>query len=213
LGVSCECSPNICPNKKNRRIGFRERQYVSKAHEEKWEKQARKYMGNFQANVPDALWTLRPWTEPAGALQPQLRGVKRLPRVMALLDIAFLQQCLFFNVPPKVAATDHSIRRKIAEQLWVDLSQGIDREPWKRGPMPTCTTSSELYKFDEDQVVEPEEVLAIYGRQLPRGANGISRQDLQDLVGNSMAVQPLAAVLAAIVIKGEIPGLWEHPVQ
>ena len=78
--------------------------------------------------------------------------------------------------------------------------------------MPTCTTSSELYKFDEDQVVEPEEVLAIYGRQLPRGAHGISRQDLQDLVGNCMAVQPVAAILAAIIIKGEIPGLWEHSI-
>ena len=74
--------------------------------------------------------------------------------------------------------------------------------------MPTYTTSAELYRFDADAVIEPEEVLAAYGRPLER-THGLSREDMHDLVGNSMAAQPLASVLMAIAFEAGLPGLWE----
>ncbi len=78
--------------------------------------------------------------------------------------------------------------------------------------MPTYTTSSLLYSYEHDCQIKPEEALALYGRPVLH-EHQATQDDMRDLVGNCMAVQPVAAVIhAALLAFGRfVPGLWESP--
>ena len=157
----------------------------------------------------------RPWTDPpSGTTAPKLAGCRassHAARTMSqeLLDLAFLYRCVQLGVPVRDACHNAEARAKVAKGLWVDLSQMPRRKPWRVGPMPTFTTSSALYSFELDQQLEPEHVLAAYGRPVCH-SHLASKADMQDLVGNCMAAQYIAAVVHSVLLTlvRRLPSLW-----
>ena len=97
----------------------------------------------------------------------------------------------------------------MAKDFYVDLSQSVDRKPWRHGTFPTYTTASIVYSYEHDARIEPEEVMAMYGRPFLRGHH-LARDDIQDLVGNCMAAQPVSTLLHAFLLSvgRALPGLW-----
>ncbi len=162
----------------------------------------------------------RPWTEPlVASLRPRLHGCSfeasshaARTQSVELLDLAFLHRCLDLGASVRDACHDQATRAEVAKGLWVDLSQSIQRKPWRFGPMPTYTTSSLLYSYEHDCQLEPEEALAVYGRPVLH-EHQASLDDMRDLVGNCVAAQPLAALIhcALLTLGRSVPGLWESP--
>jgi len=74
------------------------------------------------------------------------------------------------------------------------------------------TTHSRWYSCDRDAVLQPEELWANYGRYMA-GADSATHlpiTTMQRLLGNCMAVQPVAALVHAMICEyaAGIPGLW-----
>ena len=63
--------------------------------------------------------------------------------------------------------------------------------------------------FDRDAVLQPEELWANYGRDV-HWATNLPLPTMQRLLGNCMAVQPVAAIVHAMICaySGRIPSLW-----
>ena len=135
-----------------------------------------------------------------------------LPREVGLMEMAILERCVELGISPTAAATDPDSRRRVSKDLLVDLSQGVSRRPWKVGRIGRLTTNSRWYSFCQDRVLQPEELWANYGRYVAGadGATHLNFPSVQRLCGNCMAVQPVAAIVHAMVCEysGRIPGLW-----
>ena len=147
---------------------------------------------------------------PVNSLRFFCSGIFCLRERDNMLDLAFLARCVELGVPVHSACHDVEVRNAVKAKLWVDLSQSISREPWKCGDMPVYHTNYRMYSYEHDCKLEPEEVLAVYGRDV-RHPHHASEGEMRDLVGNCMAAQPLAAVLhaALFTISKHIPGLWQ----
>ena len=135
-----------------------------------------------------------------------------IPREVALMVMAVLARCVALGLPPTAVATDPDSRKRVAKDLLVNLSQGVDRKPWSVGVIGRLTTNSRWYSFDQDALLQPEELWANYGRYVA-GEDSATQTPLppmQRLLGNCMAVQPVAAILHAMICEysGRIPGLW-----
>ena len=154
------------------------------------------------------------WTEPrAPHIDPAAcPGCSMIPREVALIEIAVLDRCVALAIPPTVVATDLDARKRVARDLLVDLSQGVQRKPWMVGGIGRVTTHSRWYSCDRDAVLQPEELWANYGRYVA-GADSATHlpiSSMQRLLGDCMAVQPVAALVHAMICEygGRIPGLW-----
>ena len=133
------------------------------------------------------------------------------------LEIGFLWQCFKTQTPlsdltssDAVPAPRHAARRQVvANGLFVDTSQGLDRWPWRRGQVPTVATSSRIYSYELDKRLTIGELWAGYGRCVVP-SHGLSHTMTADLLGNCMAAQPVATVLHALIgaLGRSIPGLW-----
>jgi hypothetical protein len=92
----------------------------------------------------------------------------------------------------------------------IDVSQAISRRSFTLGrKLATFCSSSQPYACWLDRVVYPEEVLLAYG--WPRKqilSHTLQLTDVKDLVADSMALQPLGLLLAAILAAAPLPGLW-----
>jgi hypothetical protein len=138
--------------------------------------------------------------------RPNLRGIGRTARQDDLIDFAFLKTCIDAGVDPGAAAS-----MRCAEHLYVDTSQDVARSPW--GHQLKCvTTSTKLYSYGQDRAVMPMEIMRAYGWPA-RGVlaqTGVRRDELADLIGEGMALQPLSVVLVAILatLGQDIKGLY-----
>ncbi len=135
---------------------------------------------------------------------PVLRGVPSTKRARELLNVAFLKACESEQVCTAEAAWWPEPRRKVARSLFVDVSQAVTRSPWAKHALKTVTTTTELYSFERDTMVEPEELLRLHGRPVPLG-HSCEARELRDLLGNCMAVQTLATVMRALFLSA---GQW-----
>jgi hypothetical protein len=98
--------------------------------------------------------------------------------------------------------------RRVSQGLMCDVSQAIDRRPWAYH-LRTITTSSAIYNFTRDRTLLPQEILRVYGWS-PDATNN-TYEEVADLVGETMALPPLATILGSLLVavgKG-LPGLWE----
>ena len=134
-----------------------------------------------------------------------------IPREVALMETAVLDRCFALGIPPTVAATDPDSRKRVAKDLLVNLSQGVKRKPWTVGTIGRITTNSRWYSFDRDAVLQPEELWANYGRYV-HWATNLPLPTMQRLLGNCMAVQPMAAIVDAMICaySGRIPGFLSY---
>jgi hypothetical protein len=127
----------------------------------------------------------RPWTNNPGEPK-KLWEVPRSSRHMDLVDVAWASR--------DVTARDMP--------FFTDISQDVAWRPW--GPRPPClTTSSIVFDFQADQIWSPCAKLAAHGWPvadvlIPSSFQG---RDLDDLVGESMYLPNVAAVLLAIYLN------------
>ena len=145
-----------------------------------------------------------PWTRAA-----QLLGCGVVtPAQHELLELGFLSRCAQLGMPIP-ASSDAASRALVAKDLYIDLSQSPERRPWRVGSVGTITTSSRVYSYEFDMMLRTEDLLRAYGRDVAH----ISKEQQSQarvVLGNCMAVQPLAAVLHSCIIGvgGFLPGVW-----
>ncbi|CAE7293874.1 unnamed protein product, partial [Symbiodinium sp. CCMP2456] len=142
----------------------------------------------------------RPWSEGA-----RLQGIAITDRIKALVDVAFLKT----EDMLKQRKEPHA-RQDVARSLFADLSQNIVRMPW--GRYRTLTTSTQLYSFERDRLLVPEELLVILG--FPRtyaesARHHMKNRDITDLVGMAMAVPSVTVVCCSALMAALrfLPGL------
>ncbi len=72
--------------------------------------------------------------------------------------------------------------------------------------------SSKIYSYGQDRILSAFEAFRLYGWQDPR-LEGLGPTDAWDLLGESMALQPLGVAVSALLIGAgpHIPGLWGTP--
>ena len=84
------------------------------------------------------------------------------------------------------------------QELYLDVSQGVQREPWNRagGEAPCLTTSTALYAFGKDRLVCPQELARMMGwpDQFEVPAM-VSPQKLRQMIGNGIALPCLGTIL------------------
>lgn len=138
----------------------------------------------------------RPWTA-SGA---SLRGISQTARILDLLDVAWF------------ASTRGLSKGEVDEvrgSLMVDISQGVERTPWKL-QFGTITTTSEFYSYGLDRNITDFEKFQGLGFNLDTDFRGLSVVALRDLVGEAMALPSVGTMLQAMVLGIRYPGLWEN---
>ena len=178
------------------------RSLVAGTRRPKWVGQSALLRQELQAHWEADAWYARPWTQPLRGLPPLLIGV-HTARTLDLVDIAAIDQCRRIGCSPRALAQDDALRRRVAESFYVDVSQSHKRRPWRKRA-PTATTAMQLYSFSEDHVLLEEELFAAYGRHVEVDAMiavGLGRADLRNLLGDCMAVQPVATILHCMVVS------------
>ena len=110
---------------------------------------------------------------------------------------------------PIPASSDAASRARVAKDLYLDLSQSAARTPWRIGSVGTITTTSRVYSYEFDMMLRTEDLLHAYGRDVARISKEQQGQ-ARVVLGNCMAVQPVAAVLHSLIIGvGRLlPGVW-----
>ena len=139
-----------------------------------------------------------------------LRGLRGTSREREVLEVhlmaASLAQGLSLNKADLHTASHN---------LTADVSQNLS---WLRPDIPGASsvfcTGSRIYSFKEDRVLLAEELLGavgwrIPGRQPPT-CSSLSNHDLQDLVGECMALPCLAAAVWALILAlgDRMPDAW-----
>ena len=174
-----------------------------------WQKQSQLLRANLLAKGIQG-YHLKPWTgvEATSSTRghdrgnipcPRARGMGFTDRRRELLDLAFLHTCVKKGVNPSDAMHKQSVRAHVATDLFCDISQNPYRRPWSTGALRCFTTSTMTYSFERDSIIDPEEAFKLHGFDAPPEGHGCSRDDLQDLVGNCMAVPCVAIALLALV--------------
>lgn len=179
----------------------------------KWVRQSHVLREEFRTYWEAADWHSQPWTRPLVGPPPLIIGVTTA-RARDLVDFAAIAQCRKIGCTPRALAQSPALRSRVADDLYVDISQSHKRRPWKKGRAPTATTAIKLFSFSEDRVLLEEELFAAYGRHVEvdaMRAAGISRADARNLVGDCMAVQPVATILHCMVVScaKSLPGMLD----
>ena len=147
-------------------------------------------------NVPKAT---KPWTSKPNV---QLRGVPGTPRVLDVLDTVW---AIATQQAPRAASTG-----KIAQGLWVDLSQDVQRQPvtaHARGKgLHGMATSSIFYSYSADAVLSGKAHLQLLGHPLSRMRRRFTESQLRHLAGEGCSV-PHAA-LAPFLMFANPHGQW-----
>ena len=137
-----------------------------------------------------------------------MRGLPLGRRTRDLLDVAFLHRCAQIGRSPLQVASNVAARSEAVESFYVDVSQSHTRRPWTCGLVRTTTTATRLYSFTEDRVLSEEELWGALGRHVDVKqveAAGVTRSDLRQMLGNCMAVQPLATTLYSLIAAFAAP--------
>lgn len=144
-----------------------------------------------------------PWT---GRPDVALRGVHRTPRVLDVIDIAWATR---IHAPPEHVRQAPQAKRfeLLTNNFFVNTSQQNLRKAW--GELGTIATSTELYSFELDRAILPEELLSLQGHGHPR-VGSLSAAEMRSVAGEGMMVPVLAAALYALMLEAPLPDLWEN---
>ena len=128
-----------------------------------------------------------------------LRGLVGSVRQRDVVDVCYLNICHLLQLNPVLLDTKETVRRL---ELYCDVSQNVNRSPWSLGYVRCATTSSRNYSFSMDRLVVPEEMLMAYGwpRAMAEARTEVPDTAMDDLVGETMALQTIATVMLATVI-------------
>ena len=115
-----------------------------------------------------------------------------------MVELGFLWASKKLGLSP-LSAED---RPRIAANLFVDTSQNPRRTPWSFG-LHRLTRTSRIYSYELDRVISAFEAFRIYGWRHPC-LEGLGAGEAWDLIGDSMALQTLAAVRFRALLRRRI---------
>ncbi len=140
-----------------------------------------------------------PWND-RGA---QFRGLPSSPRMRELCNVAFGAQLK--------AQPDQSAALSADPNLYVDASQCVLRKLWGED-LHCLTSSSVLYSFGSDKVLDSYELLALCGCPAEQGMlAALSYQEVIALVGQSMSLFSLAPVMLSVYLQPDGPWMSGSP--
>ena len=139
-----------------------------------------------------------------------LRGLRGTAREREILEVYLMAASL-----AKGLSLNNADLHTASQDLTADVSQNLS---WLRPDTPGVSsvfcTGSRIYSFKEDRILLAEELLGavgwrIPGRQPPT-CSTLSNHDLQDMVGECMALPCLAAAAWALIlaIGDRMPDAW-----
>ncbi len=154
------------------------------AERKRWVKQSE----DMRADLPPSLQKTKPWTDSAC-----LQGITT-DRQRELLDLAYLttmmsKQDSDGGLPAKASVT---------AGLVCDVSQAICRKPW--GPPRTWCCSSQVYSFEKDRMLLPEEGLRLLGFATSGWTDGMAPSEVQDFCGMAMAVPSVTVAATSLIL-------------
>jgi len=151
----------------------------------KWEQQAKA----LRQELPSDLSDKKPWTDFA-----RCQGIST-HRQRELLDLAFLT-----TLSSRRSRGEPCSKRDIIEGLFVDVSQAIDRKPW--GPLRTVCGGSQVYSYQKDRLLIPEELLRLLGFATSRWCHdaNVSRAEVTALAGSGMALPSVSVVCLSLML-------------
>lgn len=128
-----------------------------------------------------------------------LGGLVGSVRQRDVVDVCYLATCHRLSLNPALLETKAKVRLL---EMYCDVSQNVNRSPWSLGHIRCATTSSRSYSFEMDRLLTPEEVMMAYGwpRKVAEARTQVPAAAMDDLVGETMALQPLAVVMLATII-------------
>ena len=116
-----------------------------------------------------------------------------------MVDNCYLSACNEKTLDSTLPATKDAIR---SLDLYCDVSQNASSCRWSTGHIQGLTASSNIYSFQLDRLLMPEEMMMAYG--WPRRTAEARTRDpevmMPDLAGHTIALQPLATVILAIIM-------------
>ena len=134
------------------------------------------------------------WTSSA-----KLEGFSATSRQKEVIDMFYRSACCKLSLDPLMPPTEDAIR---SLDVYCDVSQHVTSCRWSTGHIQGTTASSNIYSFQLDRLLMPEEMMMIYGwpRRIVEARLRVSEVVMPDLAANTMALQPLAAVMLAVII-------------
>ena len=136
----------------------------------------------------------KPWTS-HGSFKGG--GLSQTKRNLEMLDLGFIQACHSAKCGYSVAAAK---RQGLLDGLVVDVSQNPCRAPWttQSGHAHTLTTSTLLYSYQMDRMLQPREYLLLQGYQESVSLEGLKAESIKDMAGEGIALPCLATILSCI---------------
>ena len=167
----------------------------------KWHVQSDKLRGVMKLSKHWSRWTNR--------ASFQGTGLMMNPRVTDLLNTAVAWH--MFKKKVKFSASE-IIMKETVKDVFVDVSQGHDRRPWTKGAnlqvSPCFTTSTCMYSCQHDRYVYPQEMARMLGwNDDVEKPPGVSLLKYRDMLGNSIALPCLGAVVWTLYIIREGVGV------
>lgn len=128
-----------------------------------------------------------------------LGGFRATSKHKLVVDMCYLHTCNKQNWDPTLSATKDAIR---SLDLYCDISQNVSSCQCSTQHILGTTTSSNIYSFQLDRLLMPEEMMMVYGwpRRIAEARTKMPEVTMPDLAGHTMALQPLATVILAIMI-------------
>lgn len=137
----------------------------------------------------------RPWT---GKADFKGVGMSKTNRVLDLLDLVVIEAMKGRTKRTLSEATS------FLKDSYIDVSQSHDRKVVtnRSGVTPTVTTATELYSFNKDRLVLPQEIMRMHGHCLEqtRFPAGMSLAEMRRLAGEGMAVCCIGTVIWCVYL-------------
>ena len=152
----------------------------------------------------------REWAEERPMAESRLHGLSGTPRQREVLNTVLLWRCRFLDLDPRRPSDLVLAKRGLS---W-DVSQSLDTRRasmLRETQLSTLCTGAQVYSFEHDRRIHPEELLACFGWPA-MDCRALSMVELTDLIGDSQALPPLAISTWALLfaLGNSLPGFWEH---
>ena len=134
-------------------------------------------------------------------LHHRLQGVPAVPRVHAVIDVAFLRAakaCASSSASSGEEGQAHTLQTP----LFIDVSQCVSRRAAASSVKSICSSSA-FYSFGDDRMIIPCEHMALLGWDKPN-LDGISATATRDLAGAAMGLPPATLLAAAMCMQLQV---------
>ena len=142
----------------------------------------------------------RPWAHEHPLAAAKLHGLAGTERQRAVLEAVLLIHCHLNNLDPRDAKQLNLAKRGLK---W-DISQNVHHSNYGALRHFVCSclcTGPLLYSFEADRLVHPGEILSSFGWPADVECALMHWRDIQDLAGESQALQAIGVVTTALILS------------